>query len=141
MRTDVILDVSVIICTYTEERWHDLVAAVESIQQQRTPPGEIIVVVDHNTPLFERVQGHIPGVIAIENNEPQGLSGARNSGIAIAQGALIAFLDDDATAEPAWLVQLSRSCEDTQVVDAAGILDPPRSRDPPLLSPTHFLSL
>jgi GT2 family glycosyltransferase len=138
MRTDVILDVSVIICTYTEERWHDLVAAVESIQQQSTPPREIIVVVDYNTPLFERVRVHIPDVIAIENNEPQGLSGARNSGIAIAQGALIAFLDDDATAEPDWLVQLSRCCKDTQILGAGGIVEPLWSSKPPSWFPEEF---
>ncbi len=86
------LDVSVVICAYTEERWHELVAAVTSIQQQSAPPREIIVVVDHNPRLLERVQRHSPGIIAIENSELQGLSGARNSGIARARGALIAFL-------------------------------------------------
>src|SRR5437763_462926 len=108
--TDAAPDVSVIICAYTEERWYDLVAAVESIQQQTTPPCEIIVVIDHNTPLLERVQMHLPGVCVIENGEVQGLSGARNSGIAVARGALIAFLDDDAVAEPDWLEWLSLCC-------------------------------
>ena len=138
MRTDAILDVSVIICTYTEERWCDLVAAVESIQQQSTPPREIIVVVDHNTRLLERVRVCIPDVIVIENSEPQGLSGARNSGIAIARGALIAFLDDDATAEPDWLMQLSHCCEDPQVLGAGGVVEPQWLSERPAWFPEAF---
>src|SRR5438105_2897359 len=86
MISDVTQDVSVIICTYTEERWIDLVAAVESIQRQSSPPREIIVVIDHNTRLLEHAQAQLSGVIVIENNETRGLSGARNSGIAIARG-------------------------------------------------------
>src|SRR5579859_6241737 len=102
---DPTLDVSVVICAYTEERWHDLIAAVESIQQQSVTPSEIIVVIDNNKRLLERARAHIAGgVIVIENSEPQGLSGARNSGIAVAHGAYIAFLDDDALAEPDWLL-------------------------------------
>ncbi len=77
------LDVSVVICAYTEERWDDLVAAVESIQQQSIPPREIIVVVDNNHRLLDRVRKYIPGVTTIENSKPQGLSGAKNSGLAI----------------------------------------------------------
>src|SRR6266851_802989 len=113
-----ILNVSVIICAYTEDRLYDLVAAVESIQKQNIPPREIIVVIDHNTQLLERTQAQLPNVISIENCEVQGLSGARNSGIARAKGKLIAFLDDDAIAEPDWLIRLSQCCEDPQVLGA-----------------------
>ncbi len=122
--TDALLDVSVIICAYTEERWHHLLAAVESIQQQSTPACEIIVVIDHNPALLERVRMHIPGILAIENSEARGLSGARNSGIAVARGALIAFLDDDAIAERDWLAWLSSCCADPQVLGAGGRVEP-----------------
>lgn len=136
--TNTTLDVSVVICTYTEERWDDLIAAVESIQQQSTFPREIIVVIDHNTRLLERVHTCIPSVIAIENSEPPGLSGARNSGIAIARGALIAFLDDDAVAEPDWLVRLSRCCEDPGVLGAGGSVEPLWLGNRPAWFPEEF---
>lgn len=116
--------VSVIICVYTEKRWHDLVDAVASLQQQSAPPREIIVVVDHNTSLLRRVREELPGVIAVENCGPQGLSGARNSGLAIVRGELIAFLDDDATAEPDWLARLIHCCEDPRVMGAGGTVEP-----------------
>ncbi len=122
--TDTTADVSVIICAYTEERWPDLVAAMESIQQQSLAARELIVVVDHNTSLLERVRVEFPSVVAVENTEAQGLSGARNSGIAQARGSLVAFLDDDATAEPDWLALLCRCCEDERVLGAGGTVEP-----------------
>src|SRR6266487_5790170 len=120
----VTLDISVIICAYTQERWHDLVAAVESVRRQSVLPHEIIVVIDHNARLLEQVRVHIPDVIVTENYEPRGLSGARNSGIAMAQGALIAFLDDDTIAEPDWLVRLCSWCENSHVLGVGGSVEP-----------------
>src|ERR1700694_2586390 len=89
--TQTVHDVSVIICAYTEKRWGDLVAAVESVQRQTLSPKEIIVVIDYNANLLDRVQKHLTGVIAIENSKAKGLSGARNSGGAMAQGEVLAF--------------------------------------------------
>ena len=58
---------------------------------QTRAPEQIIVVVDHNPDLFERVGSRFPEVTAVRNSEVPGLSGARNSGIAAASG-------DEATA-------------------------------------------
>ncbi len=87
-------DSSVVICAYTEERWNELIATIESVQCQTLPPNEIIVVIDHNPQLLKRVQEHILDVIVVENTETYGLSGARNSGIATARSHIVAFLDD-----------------------------------------------
>ncbi len=118
------LDISVIICAYTEKRWDDLVAAVESVQQQTLPPKETIVVIDHNPGLLKRVREHLLGVIAIENQETKGLSGARNSGAAIAQGMVIAFLDDDAIAGSQWIECIAACYADPQVVGVGGKIEP-----------------
>jgi glucosyl-dolichyl phosphate glucuronosyltransferase len=117
-------NVSVIICAYTEERWNDLVAAVESVRGQTLTAKEIIVVVDHNQQLLERVQHNLPGVIAVENTEVRGLSGARNSGIAVAGSDIIAFLDDDAVASPNWLMSLNEGFSDPQVLGVGGAVLP-----------------
>ena len=127
MRDDVIEtidDISVIICAYTEERWNDLVAAVESVQKQILPPREIIVVIDHNPNLMERTRQQVPGVTVVENMEALGLSGARNSGIAVAKSQIIAFLDDDAVATPDWLMLLSEEFTDPQVLGTGGAVTP-----------------
>jgi|SRR5947209_3205028 len=135
--TEAMLDVSVIICAYTEARWLDLVAAVESLHRQSIPAREIIVVVDHNQRLLERVRTQL-SVIVVENSELQGLSGARNSGIAVAGGAFIAFLDDDATAEPDWLERLNRCFEDPQVLGVGGTVEPEWLGKQPAWFPREF---
>ena len=119
-----VYDISVIICAYTEDRWDDLVASVESVQQQTLSPKEIIVVVDHNPNLLKRVREHIAGVLAVENREVKGLSGARNSGVTVAQGAVIAFLDDDAIAEMNWLEHLAACYTDPHVLGVGGKIEP-----------------
>lgn len=131
-------NVSVIICAYSEERWSDLVAAIESIERQSLPARELLLVIDHNLSLLERVRAHFPNAKAVENNGPQGLSGARNSGISHASGSLIAFLDDDATAEPDWLERLCQCCEDERVLGAGGTVEPAWLETPPAWFPREF---
>jgi GT2 family glycosyltransferase len=117
-------DISVIICTYAEGRWDNLIAAISSVQQQILPPSEIIIVIDHNPSLLKRVQECVPGVIAIENREAKGLSGARNSGVAVAQQQVVAFLDDDAIAEPNWIERLVAPYADPIVIGVGGKIEP-----------------
>ncbi len=132
------LDISVIICVYTEARWHDIVDAVASLHQQDQLPREVILVSDHNPSLFQRLQNELSGVIVVENTEPQGLSGARNSGIAVAQGSFVAFLDDDATAEPDWLAHLYRCLQDPDVMGVGGTVEPEWLSTPPAWFPSEF---
>jgi glycosyltransferase involved in cell wall biosynthesis len=123
-REKIMLDVSVIICAYTEERWDDLVAAVESVRRQTIPAWEIMVVIDHNPKLLQRAREFLPDIVVIENNLTPGAGGARNCAAALAGGAVIAFLDDDAVAEPDWLEQcLEHYCE-PQVLGVGGALLP-----------------
>jgi glucosyl-dolichyl phosphate glucuronosyltransferase len=119
-----VYDISVIICAYTEDRWNDLIAAIESVQQQTLPPREIIVVIDHNPGLLKRVREQVPGVVVVENIEARGLRGARNSGITVAQGKIIAFLDDDAVATSDWLTFLCEGYTDPQVLGTGGEVTP-----------------
>jgi GT2 family glycosyltransferase len=122
--TQAVDQVSVIICAYTEKRLDDLIAAVESVQKQTCPPSEIIVVIDHNPSLLRQVQEYFSDVVVVENIEVRGLSGARNSGVAIAKSPLIAFLDDDAIAAPDWLQSLVTAFADPQVLGVGGAVIP-----------------
>lgn len=130
--------VSVVICAYTMDRWDDIVDAVRSVEAQETPALETILVVDHNPALLERVRAEIGGVVAVENLEARGLSGARNSGVAVARGDVVAFLDDDAWAEPAWLSLLLAVYRDPQVIGAGGGIAPAWQRGRPRWWPDEF---
>lgn len=116
--------VSVIICAYTEARWNDLCEAVASVNNQVLPPQEIILVIDHNDPLFQRASHFFLDEVVLENQEEQGLSGARNTGIAAAQGNIIAFMDEDAVAEPEWLQHLVETYADSRVMGVGGAIIP-----------------
>jgi GT2 family glycosyltransferase len=129
---------SVVICAYTLERWADLVAALESVKAQEPLPGELILVVDHNAALLARARSDLTGVIVVESSGPQGLSGARNSGVAAASGRIVAFLDDDAVAQAGWLSGLVRPFDDPAVVATGGRADAAWDAPRPAWFPVEF---
>jgi len=114
------LSVSVVICAHADDRWDDTLAAVASVRAQALPAKETIVVVDYNRPLYERFAAELPGVTVLENQQQQGLSGGRNTGIAAASADVIAFLDDDAIADVNWLQCLVAAYTDAHVAGVGG---------------------
>jgi O-antigen/teichoic acid export membrane protein len=124
--------ISVVICAYSEERWKQIWAAVDSVRAQSLRSDQIIVVVDHNPALWARLAIALPDLLVTDNQEAPGLSGARNTGIALSCGEIIAFLDDDAVAEPCWLNFLCDSYLDPAVVGVGGPAKPRwETRRPP----------
>jgi glucosyl-dolichyl phosphate glucuronosyltransferase len=134
------LTVSVVICVYTEQRWGDIVAAVESVRAQDAAVAEIVVVVDHNPALLARVRGRFAAdrVRVLPNALRQGLSGARNTAVSAATGDVVVFLDDDATARPGWLRGLLAPYADPDVVAVGGVAHPrfPAHGDRPRMLPS-----
>lgn len=130
--------VSVIICAYTEQRWDDLIAVVASLQQQTRRPEEIIVVIDHNEALYSRALQQFPDIQVVRNTQQKGLSGARNSGIVYASGAVIAFIDDDATADAQWLETLLHCYSHQEIMGAGGQVSPLWLADHPGWFPEEF---
>jgi GT2 family glycosyltransferase len=115
------LSVSVIICCYTEERLQDIREAVASVQRQTRPPEEVILAVDNNFALYELLKGEVDGQVdVVLNDTAGGLSATRNAAIAAAQCDLLAFLDDDAVAEPEWLANLVAPFDDRRVYGTGG---------------------
>jgi glycosyltransferase involved in cell wall biosynthesis len=100
------------------------VEAIASVRRQTLIPHEIIVAVDHNLRLFARIQQHLPGVVVVENREVRGLSGTRNSGLAVAGGTHVVFLDDDAIAAPDWIARLSVAFAHPRASGAGGAIEP-----------------
>ena len=133
-----VADISVVICAHTEARWEQLVRAVESLRRQSVAPREILVVIDHNLALADRACHRLPGARVIENSGQRGISGARNSGIAVARGSIVAFLDDDATAAPDWLEQLLAVYTSPNILGVGGAIEPDWQSRRPRWFPEEF---
>jgi glycosyltransferase involved in cell wall biosynthesis len=129
----------VIVCAYTAERWQAILAAVGSLRAQRRVPDQIILVSDHNPDLLARAREQFPDVLCIPNEEAQGLSGARNTGVRRATGDVVAFLDDDAAAAPDWAERLLESYSDPTVMGVGGGVDPAWQGPRPSWFPDEFL--
>src|SRR3954452_13026895 len=124
MTMGVNLEVSVVICAHESARWSQLQAALLSVEHQHQRPAETVLVIDHNPALFERAGKEFRGLKVVENSEPPGLGGARNSGIAASSGSVVAFLDDDAAASPEWLRMLVEQYSDPEVAGVGGSVEP-----------------
>lgn len=154
--------VSVVIATFTKERWNQLTHCVESVQRQTAPPLEIIVAVDHNDELFAQCEEHwkdsgssVPvRVIAsqehtapdeyrtspqrTQSGRPHGGGGTRGAGALVASGDVVAFIDDDAWAEPDWLEHLLAPFSDPNVVAVGGKPVPEAEGSVPRWYPMSF---
>ena len=132
------LSVSVVICAHADDRWDDTLAAAASVSAQSHPAKELIIVVDHNRPLYERLRTALPDAAVLENRERQGLSGGRNTGVAASTGEVIAFLDDDAVADVNWLKCLVDAYIDPSVAGVGGRTEPAWDTARPAWFPQEF---
>ena len=81
---------------------------LESLARQTAPPLEVIVVDNGSTDgSVEMIERDFPATLVIRNTENKGFCAANNQGIDIAQGDLIALLNNDAEADAHWLAALA----------------------------------
>lgn len=85
--------ISVIIPVHNGERF--LAEAIQNIQQQNYQPLEIIVVDDGSTDRTAEIAAHFQAQTRYVYQSNQGPASARNRGLKLAQGELIAFHDVD----------------------------------------------
>jgi GT2 family glycosyltransferase len=130
--------ISVVICAYTLDRWSDIVGAIDSVRTGRHPAHEILLVVDHNAALLEKASAEFEDVRVAANSGERGLSGARNTGISLATGDVVAFLDDDAAAGPDWLERMAAHYADPAVLGVGGAAVPNFREGRPAWLPPEF---
>jgi GT2 family glycosyltransferase len=101
--------ISAIVCTYN--RYDALPRVLDSLCAQTLPGAAFEIIVVDNSPDQDRSRREAARFAAIANlkwvfEATPGLSNARNVGARIATGPLVAFIDDDAVADPRWLANI-----------------------------------
>jgi glycosyltransferase involved in cell wall biosynthesis len=128
--------ISVILCTHNRAR--TLATALESVAAQSVSEsgGWDVVVVDNNSSdetgqVVEDFQRRYPDRFHYFFEQQQGISHARNRGIREARGEILAFMDDDETAVPDWLQNLTANLHNGEWSGAGGRILPQWNCDRP----------
>jgi glycosyltransferase involved in cell wall biosynthesis len=135
------MQVSVVLCTYSLDMYDHFRDAAESILQQTYDTVELVIVVDGNDDLYERVRddyGSMDNVVVHCNEENVGLLESRNTGSELASGDIVAFIDDDAVADDRWIAELVASYEETNAMAAGGKMTPEWVAGKPDFLPEEF---
>lgn len=116
---------SVVVATYNRKEL--LSRCLTAISNQALPAYEIIVVDDASTDgTGEMVQTEFPHVLYLRQNENRGPAAARNRGIEVASGDVVAFTDDDCIVPHDWLARLADGyARHPEVVGVGGFQIPP----------------
>lgn len=115
--------ISVAICT--RNRAHSLPATLDSLLIQTYTNIEILVIDNgSSTDATERLlRTQYPSIRYI-SEKCLGLNNARNRAMSEARGEIVAFIDDDARADPDWAGALLPLFDDPKVMCAAGLVVP-----------------
>jgi GT2 family glycosyltransferase len=96
--------VSVVVASYNGAT--TLKACLESLRNLNYPDYEVILVDDGSTDSTPQLAAQFPNVRSFRHHTNLGLSVARNTGIAAAEGEIVAFTDADCRADEDWLYYL-----------------------------------
>lgn len=110
--------VSIVVNTYN--RGISLRRTLESFTQLDYPEFEVVVVNGPSTDDTAKVIAEFADRIKIGECANPNLSESRNIGVALAAGEIVAFIDDDAYPDPAWLDRLVEGYEDDEVAAVGG---------------------
>jgi GT2 family glycosyltransferase len=113
---------TVAICT--RERPEDLTRALRAVAALSPAPAEVLVV--DNAPVSARTQEVVAAFPTCRyvREDHRGLDAARNRALVEAVSPIVAFTDDDAAPEPAWLGHLLQPFHDPRVLCTTGLTLP-----------------
>ncbi len=129
------MDASIIVCTYNRaESLRDTLRALRAQKTAASRHWEVIIVDnnsrDNTRNVVEEAQCEWPS-LRYEFEPAQGLSHARNHGIAVAHGDVLLFTDDDVLPEPDWLDATLRGLEKYRADACGGFVAPIWETSPP----------
>lgn len=119
--------VSVIAPSYSMENYGNLVDAIDSLLKQSYANIEVIVVIHTNKNLYDEIvkaYGTQSKVKVVFNEQSLGAYAARNVGIKVAKGDILAFIDDDAVADEKWVETLVNTYKKPNAIAVGGKILP-----------------
>jgi GT2 family glycosyltransferase len=131
-------DISVVVACYTEDRFDGIRRALESVRKQSLEPRTVVVAVDNNESLADRLRAEFDWVTVVLNQGDRGSSATRNRGVESVKTSITAFLDDDETADEDWLLELSQPFTEQTVVGTGGTYEAVWARGKPSWFPDEF---
>jgi O-antigen biosynthesis protein len=108
--------VSVVVCSFNGSR--TMRGCLEGLGRLDYPDYEVIVVDDGSTDGTAEIAAEFD--VRLIRTENRGLSSARNSGLAAANGEIVAYIDDDAWPDPHWLQYLAHTLMTSSHVGVGG---------------------
>ncbi|WP_439026669.1 glucosyl-dolichyl phosphate glucuronosyltransferase [Haloarchaeobius sp. DT45] len=135
------MKVSVVVCTYPTDRYECFHECVESVLGQTYEDMEVVLIIDGNEEVHEWTVddfGQEPNVRIHCNDENRGISYSRTKGAELADGEIVAMIDDDATAEPDWIETLVETYETTDALAVGGDVRPDWQVEKPDFFPDEF---
>src|SRR5215203_2265789 len=140
-------EVSVVVATYN--RCEILPGTLESLMNQDGGTVYEVIVVDNNSTdetrsvidNLRQKPGYEKLIYLFE--EKQGVSHARNKGIAAARGSILAFTDDDIRPAPGWLSAITGAFKRFPEADCIGgkVLPHPETKFPEWLTDKYWTPL
>lgn len=146
-RKDMLPDRAVTVVLSTHNRAHLLRPSLEALlaQSPGTPPYEVIVVDNNSTDETAAVVSSLavtgtPELRYLFEGR-QGLSHARNAGVAAAASDIVAFTDDDVSVDPHWVGVIATTFAECPEIQCLGGRTLPLWPSPPprWLTPRHWI--
>lgn len=139
-----VFKISFVVTTYSLNRLGDMTALLDSIRAENRPDVETVIITEKSPELTDKLNKYIAekgfaNMRVFFNTGEQGLSPARNLGVAHAKGEIIAFIDDDALVVPGWIEATLKTYRgDNSVVGATGPVLPLWERESMAWFPREF---
>lgn len=114
-------ELAVSVVVVSRDRPNELEKCLTALQFQRFQRFEVVVVAD-NAGCDAVANLAFANAVKLQQFDDANISAARNAGVRSSGGTVIAFIDDDAIAEPTWLSELVKPFEDPNVSAAGGFV-------------------